>query len=258
MCVCVFIKLHITAQSGPVILVILCHSHWPSQGGINDTCYEKLWSNATKGTHSLYLYKSYLSPEHLVLPPLFPCCSPGYPSWQLLNQPFLSTFFSLSTHVSPVSRTASTAILRLLALFCPLPPSPILFSLPLSSSPFPSPLQSSLTSRVCVCHTHTLFTPDPYSSTTYGIFVISFLPCVLYQAPGTRVYVNTNKHDDWSDWLIDWILPQANVKNPARGHKVEKHHYSEGKDVRHTLHTKRKRQWYKKYSEKATPPNEQK
>ena len=31
MCVCVcilFIKLHITAQSGPVILVILCHSHW--------------------------------------------------------------------------------------------------------------------------------------------------------------------------------------------------------------------------------------
>ena len=27
MCVCVLIKLHITAQSGPVILVILCHSH---------------------------------------------------------------------------------------------------------------------------------------------------------------------------------------------------------------------------------------
>ena len=26
MCVCVFIKLHIAAQSGPVILVILCHS----------------------------------------------------------------------------------------------------------------------------------------------------------------------------------------------------------------------------------------
>ena len=35
---CVFIKLHITAQSGPVILVILCHSHWSSQRGINDTC----------------------------------------------------------------------------------------------------------------------------------------------------------------------------------------------------------------------------
>ena len=38
MCVCVFIKLHITAQSGLVILVILCHSRWSSQGGINDMC----------------------------------------------------------------------------------------------------------------------------------------------------------------------------------------------------------------------------
>ena len=26
-CVCVFIKLHIAAQSGPIILVIICHSH---------------------------------------------------------------------------------------------------------------------------------------------------------------------------------------------------------------------------------------
>ena len=26
-CVCVFIKLHINGQSGPVIPVILCHSH---------------------------------------------------------------------------------------------------------------------------------------------------------------------------------------------------------------------------------------
>ena len=25
--VCIFIKLHVTAQSGPVIVVILCHSH---------------------------------------------------------------------------------------------------------------------------------------------------------------------------------------------------------------------------------------
>ena len=38
-CVCITsIKLHITAQSGPVILVILCHSHGSSQGGINDVC----------------------------------------------------------------------------------------------------------------------------------------------------------------------------------------------------------------------------
>ena len=33
-------KLHITAQSGLVILVILCHSRRSSQWGINDTCYE--------------------------------------------------------------------------------------------------------------------------------------------------------------------------------------------------------------------------
>ena len=33
-CVCVFTKLHITAQSGPVMRVILCHSHWsPPKGG---------------------------------------------------------------------------------------------------------------------------------------------------------------------------------------------------------------------------------
>ena len=27
LCVCFFLKLHITAQSGPVFLVIVCHSH---------------------------------------------------------------------------------------------------------------------------------------------------------------------------------------------------------------------------------------
>ena len=38
LCVSVFIKLHITAQSGPVTLVIICHSHRSSQeGGINDS-----------------------------------------------------------------------------------------------------------------------------------------------------------------------------------------------------------------------------
>ena len=39
-CVCVFIKLHITVRSTPLILVILRHSNWSSQGGINDTYYE--------------------------------------------------------------------------------------------------------------------------------------------------------------------------------------------------------------------------
>ena len=41
-CVCVFIKLRITDQSGPVILVILCHSHSASQEGISDTYYGNL------------------------------------------------------------------------------------------------------------------------------------------------------------------------------------------------------------------------
>ena len=39
-CMCVSLKLHITVQSGPVTLVIICHSHWSSQVGINDTYYE--------------------------------------------------------------------------------------------------------------------------------------------------------------------------------------------------------------------------
>ena len=38
-------------------------------------------------------------------------------------------------------------------------------------------------------------------------------------------------------------------KNPARGHKVEKHH-SEGKNVRRTLHTKSKWKWYRKSTRK--------
>ena len=54
-CMYVFIKLHITTQSGPVILVILCHSHWSSRGGINDTYYENLWSDATKVYVCMYV-----------------------------------------------------------------------------------------------------------------------------------------------------------------------------------------------------------
>ena len=37
-CLCIFIKFHITAHSVPVILVIICYSHWSSQEGINDMC----------------------------------------------------------------------------------------------------------------------------------------------------------------------------------------------------------------------------
>ena len=42
---------------------------------------------------------------------------------------------------------------------------------------------------------------------------------------------------------------KAGICDTTRGHKVEKHH-SKGENVRHSLHTKIKRQWYKKYSEK--------
>ena len=42
MYICIFFKFHITAQSDPVIQVILCHSHSSSQGGINNTYFENL------------------------------------------------------------------------------------------------------------------------------------------------------------------------------------------------------------------------
>ena len=51
MCVCVwcvFIKLHITAQSAPVILIIICHSYLSSQGGIDDTSYYYETSDQTR------------------------------------------------------------------------------------------------------------------------------------------------------------------------------------------------------------------
>ena len=65
----VFTKLHITAQSGSVIALILPR-------GINDIYYENLGSSATMRTHSLYLYSSLiLKPGYLVLPSLLPCYS---------------------------------------------------------------------------------------------------------------------------------------------------------------------------------------
>ena len=56
MCVCVwcvFIKLHITAQSGPVILIIICHSYLSSQGGINDTYYYETSDQTRQRGHTL-------------------------------------------------------------------------------------------------------------------------------------------------------------------------------------------------------------
>ena len=70
------------------------------------------------------------------------------------------------------------------------------------------------------------------------------------QPPASGALVNT------TICLIDWLLTSAGVESPVHGHEVEKHH-SEGKNVRRTLHTERKRKWYKKYSERATSPNKQ-
>ena len=129
MCVYIFTKLHITAQSSPVILVIICHSHRSSQGRINDTYYENLSSDATNGTHSVYLYSSYLIPEFLCAPsppppppPLLPCHSILFSrlSGLAATEPTLSCLlyvFFLSTQVPPVSHMASTSLQLLLCVF---------------------------------------------------------------------------------------------------------------------------------------------
>ena len=49
------------------------------------------------------------------------------------------------------------------------------------------------------------------------------------------------KADHEHVFFLNRFLTYADVKNPARGHKVEKHH-PEGQNVRRTLHTIRKRQ----------------
>ena len=97
-CVCVFIKLHITtAQSGPVILVILCHSHWSSQGGINDTCYENLWSNATKGVCVCVCVCVCCHPI-IICTGRQPCCG------RTSRGHTVSTIFSLSMEMSRLTR----------------------------------------------------------------------------------------------------------------------------------------------------------
>ena len=64
----VFIKLHITAQSGPVIPVILCHSIHPPKG--RSIIFTTKTSDQTRQRgHTLSnLYSSYVSLERLALP----------------------------------------------------------------------------------------------------------------------------------------------------------------------------------------------
>ena len=111
-CVCVFIKLHISAQSGPVVLVILwvyecvrayvyiyqiahnrairpCHlsNYIPLAlvlpKGDQYYLFENLGSDATECTHSLNSY--YLSPEPLALPSLLPFYSLDILGRRILN-----------------------------------------------------------------------------------------------------------------------------------------------------------------------------
>ena len=57
MCVCVFIKMQITAQSGPVILVILCYSLWSSQGGINGTYTRRYFQHSTTTSYQQWVWE---------------------------------------------------------------------------------------------------------------------------------------------------------------------------------------------------------
>ena len=83
----VFIKFHITAQSGSVILVVLCQSRWFSLGGsmIHIT---KTSDQTRQMRYTLYLYSSFFSPECLALPSLLPYYSLNY-----LIQYFLDCVF---------------------------------------------------------------------------------------------------------------------------------------------------------------------
>ena len=113
MCVCVFIKLHLTAQVCPAILVILlCHSYWSSQEGINDTNHENVLS----------LLLQFL----LLNKPWVPCAPPSASlllfrlsglAAIILDKPFLFYIFSLSSQVSPVSHRASITLLVCVCVF---------------------------------------------------------------------------------------------------------------------------------------------
>ena len=189
-CVCVF-KLHITAQPGPVVLVILCHSHWSSQGGINDTYYENLWSDATKGTHSLYLHNSCLSSGYLVLPPLLPCDFLDYLGRQLLNQLFLVFVFLSFRPSLPRFPHRVYIFLLFLALLClsfavpdPILVPVILVPVPISATalvsvPVPSPVPSCVRPRVSILVPVPVAAPSPLPSPFHLAFLRSPPPTFL-------------------------------------------------------------------------------
>ena len=105
---------------------------------MNDTYYENLRSDATKGTHSLFLYSSYLTPGYFVL------SSPASLLFSRLfglaaTKPTLSCLRSFS-FLSSLSDIASTTLVRFLALLrlSSALPNPVLVHVPISATPLVS------------------------------------------------------------------------------------------------------------------------
>ena len=66
--VCVCARTRIQLHVIPATLVITCHWHWSFYRGINDTCYNTFWIEATKGHSTSTIV---LRPERLALPSFF-------------------------------------------------------------------------------------------------------------------------------------------------------------------------------------------
>ena len=141
--------------------------------------------------HSPYLYSSYLSSEYLVLPSPLPCYSLDYLGRQLLNEPFLSTLFSLSTQVSPVPTSCQQLLCAFLRFFAFPPPSPIPSSFPFSyplllslASPLPSPFPSCVRPRVSTPFPFPfLFPRRPRSSPRFHILAFVRSPSPSFSLP---------------------------------------------------------------------------
>ena len=110
-CMYVFIKLHITTQSGPVILVILCHSHWSSRGGINDTYYVCMYVCMYVGLYLfIILHLTAQSGPVILVMPLALIFSRG--DSQISALPCAITTLLASTSIYILKRMGSFPILR--------------------------------------------------------------------------------------------------------------------------------------------------
>ena len=150
----------------------------------NDTySYEHVWSYATKGTHSVYLYSSHsFMPWVPCASPLLPCYSLDLLGRQLLNQLLFYYFCSLFPPKSPPFSTSRLQLLcGFLCFFTSFSPLSILSLLPSpfpSSSPFPSPLllsspfPSCVRPRVSIPVPVPVHAPSPLSSP----FLLAFIP----------------------------------------------------------------------------------